>query len=428
MEKYRLNLNDAELFIKKLLINIEINKHSFNFIIINIVVAFLGFSRSFVFMKALDFEQLGLITILQTAAMFVGFLQIGLINGGYRVVAVQDNGRIVKRTINTVFSYMLLLTVLLLILTLLSYQFEFIDKIGCMLIVILLSISTMLSVWLTNYLIARRNYHYLNKINLFSSVFGFASVFMVFYYGVFGAILSLAIQPLLFICLVLLNNKESRPTKFDFKFRIIRYILHFGFIPFLSGIFFLLYIQVERLGISMFISTEALGHAYLYFMIVALWVLVPTSIMNVFFPRAAKSVSENDLVSMNKIVNTHFYVIMLYCLLGSIGIYFFLAPMVKLAFETHLPYVDLVIISLPGLVFRSLADPVAVFLNSTVNLKPFLWSDVISLFFYFLAGVYVIARYEFQLVYAVYLFDFYFFIKFIMIFGVYLNSSIRKLQ
>lgn len=420
-------MNSIKLMLLNTFEKISKNKHSVNFIAINIIVAFLGFLRSFVFMKALDFEQLGLITILQTAAMLVGFLQIGLINGGYRVIAVQDNGRIVKRTINTVFSYMLLLTALLLVLTLLSYQFEFIDKIGYTLLVIFLSISTMLSVWLTNYLIARRNYHYLNKINLFSSIFGFASVFMVFYYGVFGAILSLAIQPLLFICLVLLNNKESRPTKFEFKFRIIRYILRFGFIPFLSGLFFLLYIQVERWGISMFISTEALGHAYLYFMIVALWVLVPTSIMNLLFPRAAKSFSENDLVSMNKIVSTHFYVIMLYCLLGSIGIYFFLAPMVKLAFETHLLYVDLVIISLPGLVFRSLADPVAVFLNSTVNLKPIFWSDVISLVFYVLAGVYVIARYEFQLVYAVYLFDFYFFIRFIMVFGVYLNSSMRKL-
>ena len=419
-------MNSIKLMLLNTFEKISKNKHSVSFIAINIIVAFLGFLRSFVFMKTLDFEQLGLITILQTAAMLVGFLQIGLINGGYRVVAVKDNGRIVQRTINTVFSYMLVLTILLLVFTLLSYKFELSAIIDYLLLVIFLSISSMLSIWLTNYLIARRNYHYLNKINLISSVFGFASVFLVFYYGVFGAILSLAIQPVLFICLVLLKNKESRPTKFEFKFKIIHYILRFGFIPFLSGLFFLLYIQVERWGISMFISTEALGHAYLYFMIVALWVLVPTSIMNLFFPRAAKSFATNDLVSMNKIVSTHFYVVMLYCLIASITIYFFLAPMVKLAFEAHLPYVDLVIISLPGLIFRSLADPVAVFLNSTVKLKPIFWSDVISLVLYVLAGAYAIAIYEFQLIHAVYLFDFYFFIRFLIVFSVYLSSSMRK--
>ena len=206
----------------------------------------------------------------------------------------------------------------------------------------------------------------------------------------------------------------------------MRYILRFGFIPFLSGLFFLSYIQVERWGISMYIGTAALGQAYLYFMIVALWVLVPTSIMNLFFPRAAKSFSENDLVSMNKIVSTHFYVIMLYCLLGSIAIYFLLAPLVKFAFEQHLPFVDLVIISLPGLIFRSLADPIAVFLNSIVKLKPIFWSDVISLICYVLGLGYVISTYKYDLLYAVYLFDLYFIIRFLIVLGVYLTFSKKK--
>lgn len=421
-----MNLNDTKLFIKNSLINIGKNKHSFIFIIINIVVAFLGFSRSFIFMKALDFEQLGLITILQTAAMLVAFLQLGLINGGYRIVAVQNNERIVKRTVNTIFSYLLVLTVLLLICTVFIHQIKLINTIDYSLLVVFLSISTLLSVWLTNFLIAQHQYHYLNKVNLLSALIGAASVVLVFYYGVFGAIISLIIQPIVFISLVLIKHKDCRPNKFELKYKIMRYILRFGFIPFLSGLFFLSYIQVERWGISMYIGTAALGQAYLYFMIVALWVLVPTSIMNLFFPRAAKSFSENDLVSMNKIVSTHFYVIMLYCLLGSIAIYFLLAPLVKFAFEQHLPFVDLVIISLPGLIFRSLADPIAVFLNSIVKLKPIFWSDVISLICYVLGLGYVISTYKYDLLYAVYLFDLYFIIRFLIVLGVYLNFSKKK--
>ena len=129
------------------------------------------------------------------------------------------------------------------------------------------------------------------------------------------------------------------------------------------------------------------------------------------------------MVNYSKI---HFYVILLYCLIGIIGIYFLLPLIVKLVFEIHYPYVDLVLISIPGLVFRILADPVSVFLNSTVNLKPIFWCDLLSLVFYISAGLYVISIYEFNLIHAVYLFNFYFFIKFLMLFATYYFSPIRR--
>ena len=80
------------------------NKNSLYFIIVNIIVAFLGFVRSFVFMKFLNFEELGLLTLIKTGAMFVGFFQIGLINGGYRIVALKK-ANLTEKTNNVIFSY-----------------------------------------------------------------------------------------------------------------------------------------------------------------------------------------------------------------------------------------------------------------------------------------------------------------------------------
>ena len=90
-------------------------KQSISFIIINILVAFLGFVRSFVFMKFLDFKELGLITLIQTGAMLIGFFQIGLINGGYRILALQKT-ELSEETNNVIFSYFSLLSIFLTIL------------------------------------------------------------------------------------------------------------------------------------------------------------------------------------------------------------------------------------------------------------------------------------------------------------------------
>ena len=281
-------------------------KLSIYFILMNVFVAFLGFLRSFIFIKLLNFEQLGIITIVQTTAALFGFLQLGLINGGYRIVAVNSSTRTSKRIVNIIFSYISIISILLIFFSILTFDLNLIISDKYLIMTVLLAIFTLVCTWLTNYLIACRKYSFLNKVNLFSSLFGFFILFLIYYIEIYGAILSLVLQPLIFIILVLVKNKDSRPSKFLINIKLLRYILSFGFIPFLSGIFFLLYVQIERWSINLFISTEALGEAYLYFIIIALWVLVPNSLMSIFFPRSSKKFSDNDLLSMNNMVKVYF--------------------------------------------------------------------------------------------------------------------------
>jgi len=62
-----------------------------NFVIINLIVALISFVRSFAFMNIFDFKELGLITLVNTAAMLISFFQLGLINGGYRIIGLGED-------------------------------------------------------------------------------------------------------------------------------------------------------------------------------------------------------------------------------------------------------------------------------------------------------------------------------------------------
>lgn len=397
-------------------------KQSISFIIINILVAFLGFVRSFVFMKFLDFKELGLITLIQTGAMLIGFFQIGLINGGYRILALQKT-ELSEETNNVIFSYFSLLSIFLTILFFIgSIAGLFSDK-----LIISLSIITglflLINNWLSNTLIAEREYSRINKANSVSAFISLACLPLAFYWGIYGGALCILTQPLVFSLIVLLSGESKRPTKFVFNISKIRSILHYGFIPFLSGLFFLLYVQIERWSIASFLGTTALGNLYLVFLISTLWILIPTSIANLFFPRAVVFYESKDLPGFKNIVFIHTIFVIGYSILVSCLIFFLLKPSVALIFPQHSPFVKFAIYALPGLILRSLADPISIVLNSIVKLKPLFWSDIYGLALYSILIAFMAIFHFFSLTNVLICFNIYFAFKF-----VFLAISVLKLK
>ena len=55
------------------------------FVAINIAANLLFLARSYVAMRVLDHEQLGVMALLQTLMLLIATLQFGVINGGYRL-------------------------------------------------------------------------------------------------------------------------------------------------------------------------------------------------------------------------------------------------------------------------------------------------------------------------------------------------------
>lgn len=389
-------------------------KQSISFIVINIFVAFLGFIRSFAFMKFLDFKELGLITLIQTGAMLIGFFQIGLINGGYRILALQKS-ELTEETNNVIFSYISLLSIFLVILFLIgSAAGLFSEK-----LIISLSVITglflLINNWLSNTLIAERAYSRINKANSISALISLACLPLAFYWGIYGGAVCILAQPLFFSLIVLLSGVKERPTKFIFKISKIRNILHYGFIPFLSGLFFLLYVQIERWSIASFLGTTALGHLYLVFLMSTLWILIPTSILNLLYPRAVVFYENRDLSGFKNIVVVHTFFVIGYSVLITFLIFFFLKPLVAIIFPQHSPYVKFAIYALPGLFFRSLADPISVVLNSIVKLKPLFWSDIYGLALYSILIALLATFHFFSLTTVLISFNLYFAFKFIFL-------------
>lgn len=405
-----LNSTSINLFLK--------NKQSFFFIAINVFVAFLGFIRSFAFMKFFDFSELGLITLINTSVMLVGFFQLGLINGAYRIVALQESESNVKVN-NVIFSYFTLLFFALIVISSIGFILSLFTDLSLVLLVISIGILTLITNWLTNSLIGSREYGKLNAANFLSAFASLLCLVLAYFYGLWGAIISLLIQPLLFILITFLTNKITIPTKFDIDFKYIRYILNFGFIPFLSGIFVLIYAQIERWSINFFLGSEALGKMYMVFLVATLWVLVPSSILNLFFPKAIKFYSDNDLTNFNKIIRKNAIVTLIYCIVVSLLIIVLLQPIVSFIFPKHQSFVFLVVIGLPGLIFRTLSDPIALYLNSIVKLKPIFWSDVLALIIYFLSILILLSLKLFSLTNFVVCFNVYFIFKFIYLFISY---------
>lgn len=354
---------------------------SFIFIAINILVAFLGFVRSFAFMKFFDFKELGIITLVSTAAALIGFFQIGLINGGYRIIALQDKDLRIK-TNNVVFSFFGVLLIALFLGSIVGYFLGWFSNVLILIVVNVLGIGMLVNNWLTNTLIGGSEFKRLNIANASSALASLLCLVLAYYFGLYGALISLVIQPLLFVLLVFTTDHKELPTKFDFDLKHIKYILSFGFIPFVSGIFFMLYQQIERWGVNLFLGPEALGKMYLVFLMTTLFLLIPTSINSLFFPRSVKLFSDGENMLLKKLINQYFLILILYCSICIILTVLIFPSLIEFVFPNHYLYINLVFILLPGLVFRCLCDPIGLLLNSMVKLKPILYSDIISTVFY----------------------------------------------
>lgn len=401
------------------------NRSSLFFILINIFVAIVGFVRSFVFIKFFDFEALGILTLVQTGAMLVGFFQIGLINGGYRLVALQKN-ELTEEVNNLIFSYFSILCLVLIGLYTFLSAFGVFDESISVLLTGVFGISLLSTNWLTNVLIAEKSFKLLNITNFISALLALICLPLAFYWGVNGGIVVLLMQPLVFSLIILSTQKSKRPTSFLLSIPKIKMVLDYGFIPFLSGLFFLLYLQIEKWSISFYLGSESLGQLYLLFLIVSLWVLVPTSVMNVFFPKAVLSYDKKDFQGLIKVVNYHFIFVFLYVGLISFGIYLFFEPLVGFFFSEHLPFTKYVFLALIGLTFRSLSDPISVYLNTVVYLKPIFWSDLTSTVFYILSIFYMVYMDNFTLTGVVMILNLRYIVNFIFFIVAYLIDKQRR--
>ncbi|MES2016807.1 MAG: hypothetical protein V4484_09940 [Pseudomonadota bacterium] len=349
------------------------------YVVVSLLVSFVGFVRAFLFMHSLGLVELGILVFVQTIAQAVVLMQGGLINGGYRIYA-GNRDQEQQQINNLLFSCFAILSgTVLLAWTICAvsgvvFQMSFALLLGAL----ILGLATLLANWLTNTLLGSQRIAEINRINLWSVLVSVALLPLAYLGGLWGATLALAAQPIVFVSVCLLRHRPLRPQRWELQLPLIRRVLSFGFIPFLASIFVLLNYQIERWAIAGLLGAADLGRFYLVFLYATLFVLVPGSIMSIFYPKALRAHQDAQGTLFKAIVRRHALLILAYAALVAGVTLLALRPMVALLFPEHEPNVRYVMLFLPGLVALVLCDPLTLVLNVALRLRVLLWAGLSS--------------------------------------------------
>lgn len=350
---------------------------SFNFnriiyIVFSVIISIIGFSRSYVMMKYFNFESLGIITIIQTIISLVSVMQFGLINGGYRLVSV-DKSRI-SETNNIIYSFILIVLIVapFPLIIIMAQGFYSIKDLQWIFVGIIAGVFLLAKNWTNNLLIAIKELNVLNNITLITNLFSLSPLFFIDRLGLWAGIISISVQPILFIAFSFLKTRSTRPTQFFFSIKSIRHILSFGFIPFVIGIIEMFNLQIERWGMTFYLGIEDLGKFYLPSIYASIFLIIPSALNNILFPDAMQTFVSHNKPAFYKLIRNYYILITIYSIFVIIVTLLFMNSVIGYFLPRHLPYTKLVYYILPGLIGILYIAPINLYFNASVKLIPML--------------------------------------------------------
>ena len=267
------------------MILLKADKSKISYVLITVIISLLRFVRGFVFMKLLSLSELGIITLVSTIMGLFVILQIGFLNGGYRIFSVNNPNK--WKVNDTIYSYFFILEGIIFIGILISFLFNQIniEELFLGILAAFFGLILILNNWNRNILIAQHKLKEINKLELIATIISFLFLILVFWFGLIGALIVIFSRELIFYILTVARNKNYLPQKFSFNFPEAKWILSFGFLPFIAGTILQMNIQVETWSIASFLSTEELGKFYLPQLYITLFLIVPQAINKLYFPR-----------------------------------------------------------------------------------------------------------------------------------------------
>ena len=334
-------------------------------------------------MKFLNFTDLGLITIISTIMALFGMFQLGLLNGGYRIFSLKkpkEDEDIINNLIYTYFAILILL-VAIIATAFRVFNFDFGANFGLIILAITFGIITLISNWINNQLSAHMNFKALNYLEIVSTLISLAFLFLIPKIGLWGALLTTFSAPFLYMLIAYFKYPYLLPTGFHFNLKKYRWILSFGFIPFLSGIFVQLHSQIERWSIVSYLDTEALGKFSLPAFYATLFMMVPLSVNKLFFPPAVHKFTTGEFGAVKRVLKKYLVFNVIYIIFIVAVTYLFMEPLVKIVLPKHLFAIHWVWYLLPGLIALLFLQPLEIIYNAAVRLYPVLWTYLASVLF-----------------------------------------------
>jgi O-antigen/teichoic acid export membrane protein len=357
--------------------------HRMRYVVANILITCLTFSRNLVFMRRLGLEDLGQVALAQTLVMLVSFLQFGLINGGYRIYASR-NRQENEKVNNIIFTYIMAIALLMILVIMAGGHASV--RIGVrsetLYFGFATGLATLASTWLNNCLIADGELGLSNRINIAAAGLSLGLVILPGTAKIDFALWSLFLQPFSMVSMTLVAHKLARPTGVRFSTQTLKQILSLGVIPFIAGIMALLNFQVERWSITSVMGPEYLGRFYLVIIYHTVFTMVPASLLNIYYPNAIREYEEKHYSGFRTILKKHSISLLQYIVLAIVCTGLLMkvtiaAILPKFAGATHLVY-----LALPGLIVLTLSDVIALYYNSIKKLSPLLYYGFSGLVLY----------------------------------------------
>jgi O-antigen/teichoic acid export membrane protein len=376
-----LNLNKLSLvfFIKALFVSKKVH-----YIYVTVITSLLSIFKSYILMRMLSLSEMGIISFIQSIIVFVSFFQIGLLNGGYRLVSKLDLH--LRRINDFIFSYIFYLLWVAIILVLpIYFLFDFSFDLFILIYSIVAGFITIISNWVTNLLIANQKIDFLNKANLISLASSFLCLFLIKISPLWSGILFITSQSFFLVFVGLyLGGYKFRITYLNK--RTFKYIFLVGFTPFLInmiGSFFLLF---EKWLITADLGINSLGKYYLVGVYSTLFQLVPSALNNLEFPNATRTLGRGmNSLMMLKEFKLYFLKLFIYVIVAGILTYTLTFFVIDYFLPQYKSSVYLIKIVYWGLALTTISQPINLVFQVKYEYKKTLSVYLVSILFAFVA-------------------------------------------
>lgn len=349
----------------------------YTFVAATLLNSAVSFIKSFFFMDILSKEELGYVALFQSVILIVGFLQLGIIHGAYRILAFSP--RRLRIANNSVMTFLIGLYIFCCVALLIISFFIRIDWFW--IVGTITGLFILWNVWCTNMHLVLGRTKLLSILMLVSILLSFIALPILFKNHLWGAVAFITIQPISFVILSILFNKDFR---FKFQLRNAKYIklcFNYGFIPFLTGILYFVNLQIERWVIGYDLGVESLGDYFLVFVYTSLFAVIPTAISTAYFPKMMRVLKDSGISNFSfiKVFGVFYLELFFYLVFMTIGTFLIMPTVIRLILPAHLDGIAYVNIVFFGLVPYTLINPISFIANAKLHYKELLFIYIVAL-------------------------------------------------
>ncbi len=344
------------------------------YVAIGLGVSMLMLARGVVLMIALDYAALGLVALVQAAILVCGLMHFGLLNGGYRLLCSAGE-RTKQRIIDLAYAGFAIIAAIIALVAAGVVAVTGSMYADIALLTALGGIATLLRSWMLNEMVAAGRFGLANLINAISMVASLGVLALLLpgwstspkADGTSVAVLSIAIQPVLFALLALFSGGVLRPKSLRVSKRLGTVVFKAGFILFLAGIAIQFNTLVERAYVSSELGLESLGRLYLAFLFLTLFNLAPNLVQQVFLPNIVRHWKAHEAAATSRELRALLAITVGYCTAAALALWLLAEPLLGLVLPKYVPDLHWVYLLTPGLIAFALSAPFALTYNVVID-------------------------------------------------------------